>query len=131
MSMFRKNLLCQNHTYYNDTSLLQLETVTIGSKLKFVLYSLSGERCHNKTKLDWPNPFEEADPEFDVVGSGNINGILCLVSKSQPNNRVVSGIQLPMNLRLFLLAFVSLHTMWMLKLLGMVLAMFLLEMNIS
>ena len=89
MSMFCKNLLCQNHSYYKDTSLLQLETVTIDSELKFVLYSLSGERCQNKTKLDWPNLFEEADPEFDVVGSGSINGILCLVSKSQPNNRVV------------------------------------------
>jgi len=89
MSMFRENLLCHNHSYYNDTSLLQLETVTIGSELKFVLYSLPSERCQNKTKLDWPNPFEEAEPEFDVVGSGSINGILCLVSKSQPNNRVV------------------------------------------
>jgi molecular chaperone HtpG len=89
MSMFRKNLLCQNQSYYKDTSLLQLETVTIDSELKFVLYSLFGERCQNKTKLDWPNPFEEADPEFDVVGSGSINGILCLVSTSQPNNRVV------------------------------------------
>ncbi|AES77779.1 putative F-box domain-containing protein [Medicago truncatula] len=89
MSMFRKNLLCKNHSYYKDTSLLQLETVTIDSELKFVLYSLSGERYQNKTKLDWPNLFEEADPEFDVVGSGSINGILCLVSKSQPNNRVV------------------------------------------
>jgi len=88
-SMFRKNLLCQNHSYYKDTSLLQLETVAIDSELKFVLYSLFGERCQNKTKLDWPNPFEEADPEFDVVGSGSINGILCLVSQSQPNNRVV------------------------------------------
>jgi F-box interacting protein len=89
MSMFRKNLLYHNHSYYNDTSLLQLETVTIGAELKLVLYSLSGERCQNKTKLDWPNPFEEANPEFDVMGSGSINEILCLVGKSQPNNRVV------------------------------------------
>jgi F-box interacting protein len=53
------------------------------------LYSLSGERFEHKTKLDWPNPFQEVDPEFYVVGSGSIHGVLCLICYSQPNNRVV------------------------------------------
>jgi hypothetical protein len=41
---------------------------------KFVLYFLFGERFHDKTTLNWLNPFQEDDHDFDVVGSGSING---------------------------------------------------------
>jgi molecular chaperone HtpG len=53
------------------------------------LYSLSGERYENKTQLDFPNSFEEDDPSFYISGSDSINGILCLISNSEPKNRVV------------------------------------------
>ncbi|GAU14041.1 hypothetical protein TSUD_168660 [Trifolium subterraneum] len=63
--------------------------MNINDEDKCELYSLSGKRFENKTKLDWPNPFQEVDPQFYVVGSGSVHGILCLICYSQPNNRVV------------------------------------------
>ena len=41
MSLFRKNFLCQNPSYYDDTSFLYLKTITINTEDKFVLHSLS------------------------------------------------------------------------------------------
>ncbi|CAJ2669197.1 unnamed protein product [Trifolium pratense] len=89
MSLFLKNLLCHNRSYYDDTSLLLLRNMNINDEDKCELYSLSGERFESKTKFDWPNPFQETDPEFYVVGSSSIHGVLCLICDSQPNNRVV------------------------------------------
>jgi len=91
MSLFRKKFLCHNHSCYDDdSSFLELQFIRINFEdYKYVLYSLSGERFENKTKLDWINPFQEEDPEFDVVGTGSVNGILCLTSYTEPNNRVV------------------------------------------
>jgi len=86
ISSFRNNFLSNNHAYYEDTSLLLHQTVPDD---KLVLYSLSGERFENGTKLDWPNPFEENEPSFVISGSGSINGILCLINYTQPNARVV------------------------------------------
>jgi molecular chaperone HtpG len=63
--------------------------MNINDEDKFELYSLSGERFEHKTKLNWPNPFQEVDPQFYVVGSGSIHGTLCLICYSQPNDRVV------------------------------------------
>jgi molecular chaperone HtpG len=63
--------------------------MNINDEDKFELYSLSGEKFENKTKLDWPNPFQEDDPQFYVVGHGSIHGILFLICYSQPDNRVV------------------------------------------
>ncbi|GAU14034.1 hypothetical protein TSUD_168590 [Trifolium subterraneum] len=89
MSLFLKKMLCHNHSYYDDISLLLLQIMNINNEDIFELYSLSSERFESKTKLDWPNPFQEVDPQFYVVGSGSIHGILCLICYSQPNNRVV------------------------------------------
>jgi len=86
ISLFRNNFLSNNHAYYEDTSLLLHQIVTND---EFVLYSLSGERFENGTKLDWTNPFEENEPNFDFSGSGSINEIFCLINYSQPNTRVV------------------------------------------
>ncbi|XP_058766624.1 F-box/kelch-repeat protein At3g06240-like [Vicia villosa] len=85
MSLFCKNLY--NHSYYDYTSLLlHLYHKTTSSD---VLYSLSDERFENKIKLDWPNPFQRDDLEFDILGSHSINGILCLISYSQIDTRLV------------------------------------------
>ncbi|KAK2445036.1 F-box/kelch-repeat protein [Trifolium repens] len=89
MNLFLKNLVCHNRSYYDDMSLLLLQNMNINDEDKYELYSLSGERFEHKTKLDWPNPFQEVDPQFYVVGSDSIHGTLCLICYSQPNNRVV------------------------------------------
>ncbi|XP_039683738.1 F-box/kelch-repeat protein At3g06240 [Medicago truncatula] len=86
ISLLRNNFLFNNHDYYEDTSLLLHQIVTDD---EFVLYSLSGERFEIGTKIDWPNPFEENKPNFDISGSCSINGILCLINYSEPNTRAV------------------------------------------
>ncbi|CAJ2669218.1 unnamed protein product [Trifolium pratense] len=89
MSLFRNNFLSNNSSYYDGTSILLHTDNIIHFDEKHVLYSLSGERYENKTLLNFPNPFEEDDPDFYISGSGSINGILCLINKFEPNNRVV------------------------------------------
>jgi len=86
ISLFCSNFLSKNHAYYEDTSLLVHQIVTDD---EYMLYSLSGERFEIGTKIDWPNPFEENESNFDISGSCSINGILCLINYSKPNTRVV------------------------------------------
>lgn len=85
MSLFCKNLY--NHSYYDYTSLLlhlHHKTTSID-----VLYSLSDEQFENNIKLNWPNPFQMDDLEFEILGSRSINGVLCLISYSQTSTRLV------------------------------------------
>ncbi|XP_058756722.1 putative F-box protein At3g25460 [Vicia villosa] len=86
MSLFCKNLY--NHSYYGYTSLLlHLHHKTTSSDL---LYSLSDKHFENKIKLNWPNPIQKEDLEFDILGSRSVNGILCLIISSlQTNTRLV------------------------------------------
>ncbi|XP_050913993.1 putative F-box protein At3g16210 [Lathyrus oleraceus] len=87
-------LLCDNFlhnfdSYYHDRSLFLSHLKTINFDTKFVLYSYSGERYENMTNLNWPNPFQEEDPNFDILGSGIINGVLCLISCSHQSIKFV------------------------------------------
>ncbi|XP_058740613.1 putative F-box protein At3g16210 [Vicia villosa] len=86
VSLFRKSFLSNNRSYYDDWSILLHQDVTYD---KSVMYSVSGERFENRAKLDWPNPFQEADPEFKISGSSSINGFFCLINNSLPDTRVV------------------------------------------
>lgn len=71
ISLFRKSFLFNNRSYYDDWSILLHQDVTYDQS---VIYSVSGERFENRAKLDWPNPFQVADPEFTIFGSSSING---------------------------------------------------------
>jgi len=71
MNMLRTNFLSNDHSYYNDTSLLL--------HYEPGMYSLSGERFDNKVKLDWPNPIKE-EFEVGIHGSVSVNGILCFAA---------------------------------------------------
>jgi len=71
MSTFRNNFISNQHSCYDDTSLL----------LQFSLvdfYSFSSDIFENIVKLDWPNPFKENHPYFYILDSGTITIILCL-----------------------------------------------------
>lgn len=85
MSLFCKNLY--NHSYDDYTSLLLHLHHKMASS--YVLYSLSDEQFENKTKLNWPNPFQKDDLELDILGTRSVNGILCLISYFQTNTRLV------------------------------------------
>jgi len=85
-SLFHKRFFSNNHSYYDDTSLLLYQAMNDN---KLELYSLSGGKFENRVKLDWPNPFQEDVPKFQISGSSSINGIFCLTSFFLPNVRVV------------------------------------------
>ncbi|CAI8583296.1 unnamed protein product [Vicia faba] len=86
ISLFHKIFLSNNQFYYDDKSLLIHQTV---DDEKFILHSFSGEKFEKMNKLNWPNPFKEDDPGFEICGSSSINGIFCLICYSQPNISVV------------------------------------------
>lgn len=54
-------------------------------KERFELYSVSGERFGNRAKLDWPRPLPGYVSGFDILGSGSVHGILCLVCAYKEN----------------------------------------------
>lgn len=85
MNKFRTNFISIPHSYYNDTTLLLHQTVYSHdhTQVYLSLHSLSGERFENRVKLDFPNPFQEDDPEFNVLDSGGNTGILCLQQHSK------------------------------------------------
>ncbi|XP_058740893.1 putative F-box protein At3g16210 [Vicia villosa] len=87
--LFYDNFLYNNDCYYHNRSLFLHHLIDINSETKFMLYSYSGERYESMTKLNWPNPFQEEDPDFDILGSGIINGVLCLISCSHPTLKFV------------------------------------------
>ncbi|XP_058742565.1 F-box/kelch-repeat protein At3g06240-like [Vicia villosa] len=85
-SLVHKSFLSNNRCYYDDSSILIHQDINNNQS---VMYSISGERFENRTKLDWPNPFQEDDPKFYISGSNSIKGIFCLINYSQPDIRVV------------------------------------------
>ncbi|CAK8540785.1 unnamed protein product [Lathyrus sativus] len=87
--LFCDNFLYNNDCYYHDTSLFLHHVMLINFNLKLVLYSYSDESYENMTRLNWPNPFQEEDPEFDILGSGIISGVLCLISYCHPSVKFV------------------------------------------
>ncbi|CAI8591978.1 unnamed protein product [Vicia faba] len=78
--LFCDNFLYDNNCYYHDKSLFLHHITANNFDSEFVMYSHSGDRYENMIKLNWPNPFQEEDPGFDILGSGIINGIICLIS---------------------------------------------------
>ncbi|XP_045830825.1 F-box/kelch-repeat protein At3g06240-like [Trifolium pratense] len=80
MSIFRNNFISNHHSCYEDTSLL----LPIGDK---VFHSPYSDRFENMVELDLPNSFQEENPNFGILDSGSITGILCLYS--QNNDRIV------------------------------------------
>ena len=99
MTMYRNYLLVKDRSYYDGASVLIQTTQDDDAgyhDYKNVLNSLSGERCENMVKLDWPNPpFQEIDlppfndsllvdaylaydTRFEMLGSVGINGTICL-----------------------------------------------------
>ncbi|CAK8544831.1 unnamed protein product [Lathyrus sativus] len=85
-SLFRKSFLSNNHCYYDDSFVLIHQYMNNDQSM---MYSFSGERFENRTKLDWPNPFQEVDPKFYISGANSIKGIFCLINYSQPDIRVL------------------------------------------
>ncbi|GAU38946.1 hypothetical protein TSUD_363850 [Trifolium subterraneum] len=85
MSKFRNNFISIPHSYYNDTSILLHQIVYNDAKTQvyFSLHSLFGERFENRLKLDFPNPFQQEDPGFNILRSGSITGILCLFQHNE------------------------------------------------
>ncbi|XP_058733440.1 F-box/kelch-repeat protein At3g06240-like [Vicia villosa] len=83
MNKFRTDFLSIPHSYYNDTSLLLQHKYVYESDYDTTCVSLnllSGERYQNRVKLDFPNPFKEEEPQFQILYSGSITGIFCLQS---------------------------------------------------
>jgi molecular chaperone HtpG len=85
LSKFRNNCISIPHSYYNDTSLLLHQVVynNHDNIPVFSLHSLFGERFENRFKLDFPNPFQQENPSFYILGSGSITGILCLYQRNK------------------------------------------------
>ena len=89
-TMFRRNFLYKNHSYYNDTSLflrydaswIDVEVRRFSPKPRGV-FSLSGERFENKAELDWPNLFCEDRTHFKICGYTSVNGIICIYYNSK------------------------------------------------
>jgi hypothetical protein len=50
---------------------------------EYELYVVSGERFGNRVKLDWPNLFSGYNFGFNIVGSGSVHGIFCLLETLQ------------------------------------------------
>jgi molecular chaperone HtpG len=95
MTMYRNNFLTNDHSYYDDTSLLMHQTFSPRdghySDDKFELYSVSGERFGNRVKFDWPKveldrpyPRLEYNSGFNILGYGSVaHGTLCLICRLQ------------------------------------------------
>lgn len=89
MTLYRTYLLTKDHSYYDDSSVVLLQTKPNDLDgyyhCKNLLHSLSGERCENVVQLDWPKPFpyddnpnQEDRTRFEILGLVSINGTLCL-----------------------------------------------------
>ncbi|CAI8583384.1 unnamed protein product [Vicia faba] len=70
MSTFRSHFISNHQSLYNDTSLLLQVTGR-----EFHILSDDNE-LENTVNL--PNPFQQEDLFFNILGSGSITGILCL-----------------------------------------------------
>ncbi|CAI8583389.1 unnamed protein product [Vicia faba] len=70
MSTFRSDFISNHQSLYNDTSLLLQVTGR-----EFHILSDDNE-LENTVNL--PNPFQQEDLFFNILGSGSITGILCL-----------------------------------------------------
>lgn len=77
MRMYRYNFISNNHSDYDDTSILLQQTLPMSEGLHSYLYLLSGERFENRVKLDWPPPFQD-DDEVIHISDHVVNGTLCL-----------------------------------------------------
>jgi len=86
MTMYRNYFLSNNHSYYDDTSILLNHTniPLPGDAFYDTLYILSGERFEHKVKLDWPPPFHDDDRFIDILSQTSVNGTLCLAKDCDP-----------------------------------------------
>ncbi|AET00914.1 putative F-box domain-containing protein [Medicago truncatula] len=90
-TMFRRNFLYKNHSYYNDTSLFlrynrswfDTDVISGYPARHGGLFSLSGERFENRVELDWPNLFSDDRIHFKICGYTSVNGIICIDYNSQ------------------------------------------------
>jgi molecular chaperone HtpG len=80
--MYRNYFLTKDHSYYDDTSLLLHQTLNYFDK-EYELYVVSGERFGNRVKLDWPNLFSRYNFGFNILGSGSVREIFCLLQTLQ------------------------------------------------
>ncbi|CAL5198226.1 unnamed protein product [Lathyrus oleraceus] len=102
MTLYRKVFLTKDHPYYDHTSLL-LHGMFTPSKA-FELYSVAGDRFENKVKLEWPRVKYDQPisvytllkqneyncvPNFNILGSCSVNGILCLIPPFRPKTVVL------------------------------------------
>ncbi|CAK8563207.1 unnamed protein product [Lathyrus sativus] len=86
MTMYRKVFLTKEDPYYDDASLLIYGGKFTHSEVSYLnkafeLYSVSGDRFENRVKLRWPctSDFDfYSRVNYDIIGSGSVNGILCL-----------------------------------------------------
>jgi len=76
MNLFHINFLSNQHSYYDDTSLLL--RLTDKSNYKSSLFSVCGKRFQNKEELNWRNQLIENNRVRYILGSSSINGIICL-----------------------------------------------------
>ena len=75
MNLFRNNFIRNQHSYYDDTSLLLFINLPYQNTHKSNLFSVSGERFQNMEKLE----VEDVYPcRFRILGSCSVNGTLCL-----------------------------------------------------
>lgn len=79
MTLYRTYLLTKDHSYYDDSSVVLLQTTPNDLDgyyhCKNLLHSLSDERCENVVQLDWPKPFPDDDnpnqedrTRFEILG---------------------------------------------------------------
>ncbi|KAK8470104.1 hypothetical protein PHAVU_004G064200 [Phaseolus vulgaris] len=71
MELFRINFISNQHSYYDDTSLL----LCLDQPDKSSLFLLSGRSFQNMEKLNWSKGHYSG---YFILGSSSINGILCL-----------------------------------------------------
>ncbi|AET00941.1 putative F-box domain-containing protein [Medicago truncatula] len=74
ISAYGKGFLTKDHSIYDDTSLLLHKKNTCS----FCWFG-------NRAKLDWPRPLPGYVSGFDILGSGSVHGILCLVCAYKEN----------------------------------------------
>ncbi|CAI8610083.1 unnamed protein product [Vicia faba] len=86
MTMYGNFFLTKERPSYDHTSLLLYGKFTPSEvsylDKPFEFYSVSGDRLENRVKLRWPCynsiDFLHARYDYDIIGSGSVNGILCL-----------------------------------------------------
>ncbi|XP_068497528.1 uncharacterized protein [Phaseolus vulgaris] len=78
MNLFRNNFIRNQHSYYDDTSLLLLINLPYQNTRKSNLFSVSGERFQNMEKLECPEVEDVYPCGFRILGSCSVNGTLCL-----------------------------------------------------